>query len=275
MSITKKDRDTKKQRRRRLRMLFTKDDLSEKLYNSLSKGEPLAWKDVDHSDLTPERAYDVQHAFNEKKGEPVKGYKISLTSKTTQDMFHSDSPLYGQIVASSVLKDGAEVTLNTLNEPLLELELEFTALEDLSPEDDEQALLDKTEVAPGIEVPDSRFKEWFPVLPLELVISDSAVCGRVVVGNAAPKPSLEELADVTSKVTLNGKPLTSGVSSEVLGNPLHALKWLVQKLDQEGKKVTKGTTVSTGTFCLPKKLEKGTYVATFDHNLGSVTLHVK
>ncbi|MET1247447.1 2-keto-4-pentenoate hydratase [Sporolactobacillus sp. STCC-11] len=256
-------------------MVFTQDNLSEKLYKSLSKGEPLAWKGVDHSELTPALAYDVQHTFNAKKGESVKGYKISLTSKTTQDMFHSDSPLYGQIVASSVLKDGATVDLSTLNEPLLELELEFTALEDLSSEDDEQALLDKTDVAPGIEVPDSRFKDWFPVLPLELVISDSAVCGRIVVGNAAPKPSLEELADVTSKVTLNGEPLTSGISSEVLGNPLHALKWLVQKLDQEGKKVTKGTTVSTGTFCLPKKLEKGTYVATFDHNLGSVTLHVK
>jgi 2-oxo-hept-3-ene-1,7-dioate hydratase len=256
-------------------MLFTKDDLSEQLYHALSKSEPLAWKDADHSELTPELAYNVQHAFNQKKGEAVKGYKISLTSKQTQDMFHSDSPLYGQIVASSLLKDNAEVELASLNEPLLELELEFTALEDLSLEDDEQVLLEKTEIAPGIEVPDSRFKDWFPTLPLELVISDSAVCGRVVVGKAAQKPSVEELADVHSSVTLNGEPLTSGVSSEVLGNPLHALKWLVQRLAQEGKTLTKGTTVSTGTFCLPKKLTKGTYVATFDHQLGSVTVHVK
>lgn len=256
-------------------MPVTKDDLSEKLYNALSTHEPLDWEAVDRSGLTPEHAYEVQHKFNEQKSEPVKGYKISLTSKQTQDMFHSDSPLYGQIVASSVLRNGATVALSTLNEPLLELELEFTALEDLSPEDDVQTLLEKTEIAPGIEVPDSRFKNWFPALLLELVISDSAVCGRIVVGETAPKPSVEALTDVHATVTLNGQPLTSGVSSEVLGNPLHALKWLVERLDQEGKKITRGTTVSTGTFCLPEQLEKGTYVASFDHHLGNVTLHVE
>ncbi|MCO7124736.1 hypothetical protein NIE88_02965 [Sporolactobacillus shoreicorticis] len=98
-------------------------------------------------------------------------------------------------------------------------------------------------------------------MPLELVISDSAVCSRIVivVGKAAPRPSIEALSDMKSTVTLNGKSLTSGISSEVLGNPLHSLKWLVQRLAQEGKKVTKSTTVSTGTFCLPKKLEKDIY----------------
>ncbi|GAY75075.1 2-keto-4-pentenoate hydratase [Sporolactobacillus inulinus] len=256
-------------------MLVTKDDLSEQLYQALSKNEPLDFKNADPSALSLEHAYEVQHAFNAKKKEAIKGYKISLTSKQTQDMFNSDSPLYGQVVASSVLHDGAELALATLNEPLLELELEFTALEDLSPEDNEEQLLAKTDVAPGIEVPDSRFKDWFPKLPLELVISDSAVCGRLVVGKpAAKKPTVDELAHVHADVTLNGKPLTSGEASEVLGNPLHALKWLVARLAQEGKIVGKGTTVSTGTFCLPKKLEKGTYVATFTHHLGDVTLHV-
>ncbi|WP_010631676.1 2-keto-4-pentenoate hydratase [Sporolactobacillus vineae] len=249
--------------------------LSGDLYQAYTKNRPLQWEDYAHSDLTPETAYEVQHAFNEKKGEEVKGYKISLTSKQTQDLFNSDSPLYGQIVASSVLHDGAEVKLADLNEPLLELELEFVAKEDLSADDDENTLLQKTDVAPGMEVPDSRFKNWFPKLPLELVISDSAVCGRVVVGNAAPKPSADELANVKTSVTYNGTELMTGVSSEVLGNPLHALKWLVDRLAKEGKKVKKGTTVSTGTFCLPKQLQKGDYKATFDHGIGSVTLHVR
>lgn len=256
-------------------MLFTKEDLGKKLYDALRQNEPLDWKQVDRSELDVSGAYQVQDHFNASKGESVQGYKISLTSKQTQDMFHSNSPLYGQLVASSVLSDGAEVRLSTLNEPLLELELEFIAREALSTSDDEQTLLDKCDIAPGIEIPDSRFKNWFPALPLELVISDSAVCGRIVVGHpVAVKPVPDTLADVHASVTLNGQPLTAGVSSEVLGNPLHALKWLVGKLHEEGKRVTAGTTVSTGTFCLPKKLVKGTYVATFDHGLGAVTLHV-
>ncbi|RYL94901.1 2-keto-4-pentenoate hydratase [Sporolactobacillus sp. THM7-4] len=256
-------------------MVVTVKDLSEKLFQAYQQKKPLSWEEYQNSGLTPDTSYQVQHAFNQKKGEAVKGYKISLTSEQTQNMFHSDSPLYGQIVESAILKDGASVSLDELFEPLIELELEFTAKEDLSADDDEKTLLAKTEIAPGIEVPDSRFKDWFPKLPLELVISDSAVCGKIVVGKAAPRLSVDQLSDIRTKVTLNGKELMSGISSEVLGNPIHALKWLVGKLDQEGKKVTRGTTVSTGTFCLPKSLERGTYIATFDHGIGSVTLNVK
>ncbi|MDD3225022.1 MAG: hypothetical protein PHX70_10055, partial [Clostridium sp.] len=120
------------------------------------------------------------------------------------------------------------------------------------------------------------FKNWFPTLPKELVVSDSAVAGRVVVGKAAAEPlSFEDLGNVKMSVTFNGSELASGCSSEVLGNPLNSVKWLVKKLDEEGKKVTKGTTVSTGTFVLPNKLQKGTYTANFDHGVGSVTLYVE
>ncbi|RYL93244.1 2-keto-4-pentenoate hydratase [Sporolactobacillus sp. THM19-2] len=256
-------------------MVEKTEELAQDLYEAYQTGRALRWEDYRQSGLDPESAYDVQHAFNSQKGEAVKGYKISLTSKQTQDMFHSDSPLYGQIVASAVLKDGAELSLSELNEPLLELELEFTAEEDLSVDDDEETLLKKTSIAPGIEVPDSRFGDWFPKLPLELVISDSAVCGRVVVGPKAPELTVDQLSDIHTSATFNGQAFMTGVSSEVLGNPVKALKWLVTRLAREGKKVTKGTTVSTGTFCLPEKLKKGDYVATFDHGVGTVTLHVR
>lgn len=255
-------------------MTLTKEKLAEDLYHAYAQNEPLTWQDVALDTLNPANAYDVQHAFNKAKGEPVKGYKISLTSKETQDLFHSDSPLYGQIVASKLVHNGTTIDRSEMNEPILELELEFTATDDLSPEDTLADLYAKTELAPGVEVPDSRFKNWFPSLPLALVISDSAVCGRVVVGDPVKKPSIDQLATVHASVTCDGKPVTSGVSSEVLGNPLNALKWLVQKLAQEGKKLSKGTTVSTGTFCMPEKLLPGHYEATFDHEIGTVAFDV-
>ncbi|MFT8709843.1 MAG: 2-keto-4-pentenoate hydratase [Sporolactobacillus sp.] len=255
-------------------MTLTKEKLAEDLYHAYAQNEPLIWQDADLGTLDPVNAYDVQHAFNKAKGEPVKGYKISLTSKETQDLFHSNSPLYGQIVESKLMHDGAAIYRSEMNEPILELELEFTATEDLSAEDTLEELYAKTELAPGVEVPDSRFKNWFPSLPLALVISDSAVCGRVVVGDSATKPTIDQLSAIHASVTCDGKPVTSGVSSEVLGNPLNALKWLVQRLAQEGKTLSKGTTVSTGTFCMPEKLLPGHYEATFDHQIGTVVFDV-
>lgn len=250
-------------------------DLAQKLYNAYNTKESLDWKDFKDAKLTEKDAYDVQHAFNKLKGESVRAYKISLTSKETQDMFKSNTPLYGEEVESSVLKSGTTLQLAELMEPLLEVELQFVAKEDLSVNDDDERLLKKTEPAPGFEVPDSRFKDWFPKLPKELVVSDSAVAGRVVVGKTSKPLTLKDLEQVKVTVMFNGKELTSGYSSEVLGNPLNSVKWLVQKLDKEGRKVTKGTVVSTGTFVLPKRLQKGMYSADFDHGAGRVELFVK
>src|SRR5699024_1232527 len=74
------------------------------------------WKDVVTDDDT---AYAVQDEVMKLKGKETAGYKVSLTSKQTQDMFDADSPLYGQQVAERFLQSPADVDLSTLNEPLL------------------------------------------------------------------------------------------------------------------------------------------------------------
>lgn len=68
------------------------------LYDATLTGKPLEekdWKGVVEDDDT---AYAVQDEVMRLKGVPVGGYKVSLTSKQTQDMFDADSPLYGQQV---------------------------------------------------------------------------------------------------------------------------------------------------------------------------------
>ncbi|MDD3225232.1 MAG: hypothetical protein PHX70_11130, partial [Clostridium sp.] len=125
------------------------ENLAQKLYNAYKTRESLNLEDFKDANLTEEDAYSVQHAFNALKNEPVKAYKISLTSKQTQDMFNSNTPLYGEEVESSVLKTEDKLSLDELMEPLLEVELQFVAKEDLSVEDDNEALLKKTSLAPG------------------------------------------------------------------------------------------------------------------------------
>ncbi|PWS20851.1 2-keto-4-pentenoate hydratase, partial [Enterococcus faecium] len=63
-------------------------------------------------------------------------------------------------------------------------------------------------------------------------------------------------AVATSKCTLvhDGGTVKTGQASEVLGNPLESLKWLVGKLAEQGKTLTAGQRVSSGTFVLPPHL---------------------
>ena len=250
-------------------------ELALMLYNAYRHNQPIG-KDQIPAFLEKDKAYAVQQAVTEKKvtddHEELVAYKISLTSKGTQDLFNSDSPLYGAMTASALSDE--TIQLSSMSSPLIEIEVVFVVKEDLSAADDIDDLIEKTAVAPGIEVPDSRFEDWFPNITLGQVIADSAVAGKIVVGKAIDDYTYDQLKEIKGTLTLEGEEIANGPSSEVLGHPLNALKWLVDELNKFDLSLKKGMYVSSGTFILPKPLERGHYEASFE-NLGSVKLEVR
>ncbi|WP_283679872.1 2-keto-4-pentenoate hydratase [Lentilactobacillus sp. Marseille-Q4993] len=267
-------------------LTVTKNALSEtqrkfakELYNSYETHQALVEDNFNGVVTNEDDAYAVQSMVTEMKGEAVGGYKVSLTSKQTQDMFDSDSPLYGAQVTSHFMQSPVELHQAELMEPLAEVEMLFTVTEDVSSSDSLEDLMHKTLVAPAVEVPDSRFSDWFPSLSKYMVMSDSAVGGFVTYGEEVRTDDLfdtvDDVAHVNCELFHDGKKLKDGQSSEVLGNPLKSLHWLVEKLEEQGTPLQKGQRVSSGTFLLPESLTTGRWKATFDKGLGSVFLHVK
>lgn len=255
------------------------EEFAQALFKAYDTNTPLNeadWEGVVQDDDT---AYAVQDEVVKLKGKPTAGYKVSLTSKETQDMFDADSPLYGQQVAERFLKLPADVDLSKLNEPLLEVELAFRAKEDLKPTDSLEDLFHKVTVAGDLELPDARFAKWFPALGKYNVMSDCAVGGLVVYGEERDADqafsSVDDAANVHAELYKDGKKLKDGVSSEVLGNPFKSLQWLVQKLDSQGKQFTKGQMVSSGTFVLPPKLTAGKWEVKFDQGFGNVVVNAR
>lgn len=255
----------------------TESKFAQTLFDALqtqTKLDESKYKDLVKDD---DSGYRVQYALTQLKHEPVGGYKVSLTSKQTQDMFDADSPLYGAEVKHQWLKSPANVKLSDLMEPLVEVELVFTATSDLSPEDSVEDLRQKTTVAPALELPDARFSDWFPALSKLMVMSDNAVAGRVVFGDEVDsnKFTVDDFSRVKAELKLDGNSLAKGDSSEVLGNPLNSLQWLVKKLASQGLTLTAGQRVSSGTFVLPPHLQAGHYTCHFTSGLGDVDLQVK
>lgn len=220
-----------------------------------------------------EHAYQVQNevlALKEKKGEVHKGYKISLTSQETQKLFNSDSPLYGQMTDVTIKN---ELSLSNYNEPLVEVELIFLIDETVNASDSKEEVMAKCRVAPGLEVPDGRYSDWFPKTTFYEVIADGAVNGALAMGDAITY-TYKQLADVEGVLFLDGEEVKRGHSTEVLGHPVNSVKWLAKELELKGEKLTEGLFVSSGTFVLPEHLEVGTYTAKYK-GVGEVTLVVK
>lgn len=254
-------------------------EFADALYQAYQSQKPLEmadWAEVVGDDET---AYAVQDRVVANKKLPTAGYKVSLTSQQTQQMFDADSPLYGQQVASHFLPSPAVLSLKDQTmQPLLEVEMGFRAKEDLHASDSLEDLMHKTTVCGTVELPDSRFANWFPDLNKYCVMSDCAVGGFVVYGQERPTDevfdSVDELAKVNVTLLHDGQEEDKGVSSEVLGNPLNSLAWLVKKLEAQGKGFKAGQLVSSGTFLLPPRLTVGRWEAQFDHGFGKVRVDV-
>ena len=256
----------------------TETQVAQQLFTAYQTQHALTMADFTSSVADEDAAYRVQAALTALKQQPVGGYKVSLTSAETQKMFDAHTPLYGVQVADHFLAAPTTVRRGQLMDPLVEVELVFKAKEDLSTTDSLTDLWQKTTVAPGLELPDSRFADWFPDLPKNLVVADAAVGGLVVYGTERETAELFASADAvaTPKCTLvhDGETVKTGQASEVLGNPLESLKWLVGKLAEQGKTLTAGQRVSSGTFVLPPHLTAGHWQADFDAGLGQVALDV-
>ena len=83
----------------------------------------------------------------------------------------------------------------------------------------------------------------------------------------------DAFANVHLNLYKDDKCIATGESSEVLGNPLNAIHWLIKKLHTHGKQLKKGDIISSGTFISPLKLEYGTYRAEYS-GIGKVSFSV-
>ncbi|HXF57311.1 MAG TPA: hypothetical protein VNO34_07030 [Actinomycetota bacterium] len=222
------------------------------------------------------RAYEVQRRFVEEwsrwRGDPVGGFKVSMTSPETQALAGGRGPAYGRLLTGQVLDGPARVSLAATFSPRLELELQFVVREELPPGATAEEVLARCDVAPGFEVPDSRFRDWFGQLSAPEVIADDAVAGLVVVGAAWPA-SRVEVGAVRAELRRDGEALVQGSASAVMGDPAEAVAWLARELARAGERLAPGTVVSSGTFALPVPLEVGEYVGVFEP-LGEVRLSV-
>ncbi|PJH58650.1 hydratase, partial [Salmonella enterica subsp. enterica serovar Typhimurium] len=122
---------------------------------------------------------------------------------------------------------------------MLEMEVVFLVDQEVSPNDSVEDVMKKCRVAPGIEVPDGRYEDWFPNATLYEIVADAAVNGAVVIGRYQ-KASHDDLDNTTATLYLNGETVKKGPSTDVMEHPAKAVQWLAQALDSRGRSFKPG-----------------------------------
>ena len=231
----------------------------------------------DFPNLSEDEAYEVQrHVVRilcADGARRVAGFKISMTSPEMQALARASEPAYGTFTSEMLLPDGGALSLGTCLEPLLEVEIQVIVDDELPSGARRSDIVSACSIGPGIELPDSRFRRWFGNVSVGHIISDNAVAGHVVVGNATPLPDVGDVQTIKAELYRDDDRIASGEASAVMGDPLIAVEWLARRLAREERALTRGMVISSGTLCSPLPLEVGEYRASYE-GIGDVQLSV-
>lgn len=201
-----------------------------------------------------------------------KGYHIAMTHNKVQSSSNTNELTYGTLTSDSV--SNGIVIFDNLFEPQIIASLLFVICEDIYPTAGIEEILEKTYIASGIEILDSRVKNWIPNLSLDEMISDNSLIGQVVVGNLIKASSADSFENIEVSLTCDSELVSKGSSKSLVIDPLNAMHLLINKLAMEGKFLKKGMIIANGLYTMPAALYKGEYHADFG-SLGDVTLRVR
>jgi|SRR5919205_1665573 2-keto-4-pentenoate hydratase len=232
------------------------------------QGQPIAaptetWPFLDADAAFEVQKINVSHAVE--SGDRLVGYKLGNIAKVMQDAFGLDQPDYGHLLASSFAYEGTTLKLDTFIEPFVELEPAFVLKGHLGGRNTTIAdVINAIDYAlPAIEIIDSRVKNWAIGLPDTL--ADNGSTGAIILGGTPRRLTDLNLRDTRGVLRFNDREVISGTTGNILGNPIAALAWLVNRLADYDVEFEPGQVVLPGS-CLqavPMR-EAGRWSGTFE-----------
>jgi 2-keto-4-pentenoate hydratase len=227
-------------------------DLSAKLLaGALIRRSQLTELPVAARPQTTEEAYAVGEQVVERwldhYGGRLIGYKIACTNPSAQQYLNLDGPFYGNLFSALSFDSPAGLKAGDFFMRVMEAEFAFRMARDLEPgHHTRDEIADAVEgVLPGIEIVDSRYTSW-TTMGAAALIADNACHGAWVKGALVKDWRGIDLASQPVQLIVNGKVTGKGSGAAVLGHPLNALEWLVNKLASHGRGLKAGEYVTTG-----------------------------
>lgn len=209
---------------------------------------------------------------------PVVGFKIGCTSAVMQQLLGLPGPCAGGVYRRR-LHTGPEVRLRSADFVRLgvECELAVRLRPELPPPTSPTSVADAAALvqtcAAAIELVDDRYLDLFAT-PAPVLIADDFAGGGLVLGPEDPGFDPLTLDRVAGELLLDGEQAGSGVGADLLGHPLAALAWLVDRRAALGSPLAGGEVVTLGSLVPPVWLDRPARVEVRMAGLGPAVLEV-
>jgi len=199
-----------------------------------------------------DEAYAIRRAFEEiekARGRgAIAGYKIGLTTPVMQRLCGVSEPCYGTIFASEVHHRRAVLSARDYCRLGVETEIALRLGDDL------RGVANREQVAAAVEsctaaielIEDLRYD--YKRLDAAAMVAGNVWNAGVVLGTPVTDWSALDLAQLSARLSINGREIGSGKGGDVMGNPLNALAWLAKNLAAAGTPLRRGMIVMTGSM---------------------------
>lgn len=199
--------------------------------------------------IDADHAYRVQDMMAAITGADA-GWKIGCTSARAREIICTDEPFAGRLSRDATHASPAALPASGFMLRGIECEFAFRLGRDLPPRTGDYGEAEVADAAaavlPAIEIVETVFEDWTKV-GVASVIADNGSHGALVVGRERADWREFDLEQHAIRLTIDGKPVSTGTGRETLGGPLKALAWLANDRARRGDGLKRGQLVTTGT----------------------------
>ena len=219
-------------------------------------------------------AYEVQELVTRKRlalGEMVAGFKVGCTSKAIREQLGFNEPINAKLFRPYIFEGVATFDWRDYVNCAIEPEMVFTIGKDLKGKNlpDEVLIESIAYVSPGIEI--HQFKFWQTPPTIQELICSGGIHAGLIVGSDRVRPADLPFNSEMFSVYKNGVLNTSAPASEIMGGPLHSLRWLVDFLSEKGDALEKDSMVIPGSPVELVDIDQDTELKVVIEGVGTVT----
>ncbi|KAI9929624.1 hypothetical protein ASPWEDRAFT_41156 [Aspergillus wentii DTO 134E9] len=220
------------------------------------------WPGLDADSAFKVQQITVDHAVS--NGDRMVGYKLGNIAKAMQDAFGLDKPDYGFLLASTFAYEGTSLSLDQYIEPFVELEPAFVLRGNLrGPNVTVADVINAIDYAiPAIEIIDSRVKNW--EIGLADTLADNGSTGSVLLGGTPRRLTDLNLSNTRGTVRFNDREVMAGNTKNILGNPISAVAWLINRLAAYDIEFKAGQVIMPGSCLQAVPMKKGHWSCTYE-----------
>lgn len=175
------------------------------------------------------------------------GRKVGLTNPFVQQRVGVFEPDYGVIHDDMVYTSGVQLPQSQFNFLRIEAEVAFALKHDIL-EPELSVIADAIDyITPAFEIVDFRFPG--NIGAIVDTIADNAGCSGIVLGEEKHEYGEVDLTTIEMIITTaDGAEITRGVGSNVLEDPINAVKWLAETALRVGEPLRAGEILLSGSI---------------------------